>query len=111
MAMEDTVVIGKLFSHLTSYDQIPHFLHAYQEIRHARVKQIRIREASNAGFVRMPPGPEQDARNADLRLARTEWDDGALKTEFEGLADLFGYDAYDAAEVCPIFSLVVDIKC
>lgn len=103
--MEDAVVIGKLFSHLTSLDQIPSFLHAFEEIRQARVAHVKIREASNAAFVRMPPGPEQDRRNADLRLARQEWDDGALKTEFEGLAELFGYDAYDAAEVHRSFIL------
>ncbi|KAI0683882.1 FAD/NAD(P)-binding domain-containing protein [Cytidiella melzeri] len=98
MAIEDAVVLGRLFSHLSSPTQIGSFLHAFEEIRQVRVEQVRVREASNAAFVRMPPGPDQDARNADLRLARTEWDDGALKTEFEGLAGLFGYDAYDAAE-------------
>ncbi|KAI0091408.1 FAD/NAD-P-binding domain-containing protein [Irpex rosettiformis] len=97
MAIEDAVVLGKLFSFLSSPAQIPNFLHAFEEIRQQRVKDVRIREASNAAFVRMPPGPEQDARNTHFRMARGEWDDGALKTEFEGLAVLFGYDAYDAA--------------
>lgn len=106
MAIEDAVVLGKLFSFLSSYEQIPNFLHAFEEIRQERVKSVRVREESNAAFVRMPPGPEQDARNSHFRMARNEWDDGALKSEFEGLAELFGYDAYDAAAV----SLAVDVR-
>lgn len=47
----------------------------------------------------MPPGPEQDARNAACRLQKRDWDDGNLKSEFENLQSLFGYDAEDAAEV------------
>ncbi|KAI0692644.1 FAD/NAD(P)-binding domain-containing protein [Cytidiella melzeri] len=98
MAVEDAVVLGTLFSHLSSEDQIPRFLYAYEEMRQGRTTQVRERDVSNAAFLRMPPGPEKDARNADFRQARGEWDDGALKTEFEGLFELFGYDAYDAAE-------------
>ena len=56
-------------------------------------------DISNAAFVRLPPGPERDARDADIRLARDEWDDGSLKHEFEGLAGLFCYEAEDAAQV------------
>ena len=105
MAIEDAVVLGKLFSFLSSYEQIPNFLHAFEEIRQERVKKVKIREESNAAFVRMPPGPAQDARNSHFRMARNEWDDGALKSEFEGLAELFGYDAYDAAAVSDVISV------
>ena len=105
MAIEDAVVLGKLFSFLSSYEQIPNFLHAFEEIRQERVKKVKIREESNAAFVRMPPGPAQDARNSHFRMARNEWDDGALKSEFEGLAELFGYDAYDAAAVSNVIGV------
>ncbi|KAI0346928.1 FAD/NAD(P)-binding domain-containing protein [Trametopsis cervina] len=98
MALEDAVVLGQLFSHLSTEEQIPRFLYAYEELRQGRTAEVKVRDVSNAVFLRMPPGPERDARDADLRHARGEWDDGALKTEFEGLAMLFGYDAYDAAE-------------
>jgi salicylate hydroxylase len=99
MALEDAVVLGTLFSHLTSMDQITTFLNAYEEIRMARTVKVKERDVSNAVFIRMPPGPERDARNESARHTRDEWDDGTLKTEFEGLAMLFAYDAYDAAEV------------
>ena len=99
MALEDAVVFGTLFGNLSSWSQVPTFLNAYQEIRHNRTTEVNNMDVSNAAFVRLPPGPERDARNADIRLARDEWDDGALKSEFEGLANLFCYEAEDAAQV------------
>lgn len=99
MALEDAVVFGTLFSNLSSRAQIPTFLNAYQEIRLNRTTTVNNMDISNAAFVRLPPGPERDARDADIRLARDEWDDGSLKHEFEGLAGLFCYEAEDAAQV------------
>ena len=99
MALEDAVVLGTLFGHLTSIDQVSAFLYAYEELRMARTAKVKERDVSNALFVRLPPGPEREERNDSVRHARDEWDDGGLKTEFEGLAMLFAYDAYDAAEV------------
>ena len=99
MALEDAVVFGTLFSHLSSWDQVPTFLNAYQEIREARCTFVNEMDISNAAFVRLPPGPERDARDSNIRLARDEWDDGSLKREFEGLAGLFCYEAEDAAQV------------
>ena len=99
MAIEDAVVFGQLFSHLSSEDQILPFLNAYEEIRKERTESVLEREISNTEMVTLPPGSAKDARDASCRQARNEWDEGLLKAEFEGLFDLFGYDAYDAAEV------------
>ena len=99
MALEDAVVFGTLFGNLSSWSQVSTFLNAYQEIRHNRTTEVNSMDVSNAAFMRLLPGPERDARNADIRLARDEWDDGALKREFEGLAILFCYEAEDAAQV------------
>jgi salicylate hydroxylase len=100
MTLEDVVVLGTLFSHLKSKDQISRLLYAYGEIRQARTSKVRAQEDSNAAFLLMSPSPEQEARDASFRRSRAEWEDeDSLKTEFEGLFDLFGYDAYDAAEV------------
>lgn len=65
----------------------------------ARIPGVRERDDGNAMIVRLPPGPIRDARNAGLQVPRQEWDEGTVKTEFEGVAMLFAYDAYDAAEV------------
>lgn len=99
MALEDAVVLGTLFSHLSSSSQVSQFLNAYQEIRQGRTKYVLEMDVSNAAFVRLPPGSEQQARDQQIRMARDEWDDGSLKQEFEGLARLFCYEAEDAAEV------------
>ncbi len=106
MALEDAVVFGQLFRHLSSEDQIPRFLNAYEELRQERTAQVLEREISNTEMVTMPPGPERDARDASFKQTRDKWDEGLLKAEFEGLFDLFGYDAYDAAEVCVLFVIV-----
>lgn len=98
MALEDAVVFGTLFTNLSSRAQIPTFLNAYQEIRLNRTTAVNNTDISNAAFMRLAPGPEKDARDADIRLARDEWDDGSLKTEFEGLAGVFCYEAEDAAQ-------------
>ena len=100
MALEDAVVFGTLFQKLSSLDQLSTFLNAYQEIREGRTTEVNKNEASAAAFCRLPPGPMRDARNAEMRLSRDEWDDGSMKKEFEGIAGLFGYEAEDAAQVC-----------
>ena len=99
MALEDAVVFGTLLQNLSDIDQLPRFLNAYQEIREGRTTQINKNEASAAAFCRLPPGPERDARNAEMKLSRDDWDDGSMKKEFEGIAGLFGYEAEDAAQV------------
>lgn len=99
MALEDAVVFGTLFSRLKKEKQIGSFVSAYQEIREDRTNVVNNVDVSNAALVRMPPGPERDARNASIRQSRSEWNDGALQREFEGVAALFAYEAQDAAEV------------
>lgn len=103
MALEDAAVFSALFSRLRRPDQIGAFVSAYQEIREARIVEVRRMDVSNAELVRMPPGPERDARDADITQPRGEWDDGGLQREFEGVAALFGYEALDAADVSAEF--------
>ena len=42
MAAEDAVVLGSLFSHLSTLDQIPSFLNAYQELRQKRCELVNM---------------------------------------------------------------------
>lgn len=102
MALEDAAVFAALFSRLRREDQIGAFVSAYQEIREARVIEVRRIDISNAAFVRMPPSPERDKRDEGLRHARSEWDDVQLLREYEGIAALFGYEALDAADVSDV---------
>ncbi|KAM5533813.1 hypothetical protein V8D89_012476 [Ganoderma adspersum] len=98
MAVEDAVVLGSLFSHLRMMDQIPSFLDAYQELRQRRCDLVKLADIGNAQMVSMPDGAQADARDEDMRRRKDEWDEGTLKAQFEEIAEIFLYDAGDAAE-------------
>ena len=98
MATEDAVVLGALFSHLSTFDQIPSFLSAYQELRQRRCALVIAADVGNARMVAMPDGPGAAARDEDMRRRKDEWDEGTLKAQFEEIAEIFAYDAGDAAE-------------
>ena len=97
MAVEDAVVLGALFSHLRTLDQIPSFLSAYEELRQRRCGLVFAADMGNAKMVAMPDGPMAAARDDDMRRRKDEWDEGTLKAQFEEIAEIFLYDAYDAA--------------
>ncbi|KAI0358251.1 FAD/NAD-P-binding domain-containing protein [Trametes cingulata] len=98
MAIEDAVVFGSLFSHLRMIDQIGSFTSAYQELRQRRCELVKLADIANAQMVAMPDGPQADARDEDMRRRKDEWDEGTLKAQFEEIAEIFLYDAGDAAE-------------
>ncbi|GBE86344.1 FAD/NAD(P)-binding domain-containing protein [Sparassis latifolia] len=98
MAVEDAVVFGTLFGRLKSWLQAPSFISAYQELRQGRCKAVKVADIANAHLVAMPPGPMRDARNASVSRELDEWDEGTLKAQFEEIAEVFGYDAADAAD-------------
>ncbi|TBU59476.1 FAD/NAD(P)-binding domain-containing protein [Dichomitus squalens] len=98
MAIEDAVVLGSLFSHLSMIDQVPSFLSAYQELRQRRCELLMAAGISNARTVALPDGPLAEKRNADMRARNVDWDEGTLKAQFEEIAEIFAYDAGDAAE-------------
>ena len=98
MAVEDAVVLGSLFSHLRTTNQIPSFLSAYQELRQRRCDLVKLADIGNAQMVAMPDGPAADARDEDMRHTADEWDEGMMAAQFEEIAEIFLYDAGDAAE-------------
>ncbi|KAJ6503779.1 hypothetical protein C8R45DRAFT_1051126 [Mycena sanguinolenta] len=68
MAIEDTAVLGALFSHITSATQIPSLLQAYQTIRRARATETHLASRMNQKIFHLPHGPEQQARDLAMRL-------------------------------------------
>lgn len=98
MAVEDAVVFGCLLSHLRALTQLPTLISAYQELRQQRNTVVRAADVGNARMMALPPGPEADARDEDMRRERNEWDEGMLKAQFEEISGIFLYDAGDAAE-------------
>lgn len=99
MVVEDAVVLGTLFSHLDKWSQVGSFLNAYQELREGRTKAVKVEETTNADLVALPHGEKRDARNKNMAPARrdSEWDEGVLKRELDVFAEIFCYQAYDAA--------------
>ncbi|KAL4247676.1 FAD/NAD(P)-binding domain superfamily protein [Abortiporus biennis] len=113
MAIEDAAVIGNLFSHLSHRDQIAPLLHAYQDLRYERTANTQASSTLNQKIFHLPDGPEQEARDYDMKIAmeaelkaiRGEADSGF---EAEGSANQwadkrksavqFGYDADEEAE-------------
>lgn len=79
-------------------DQVPAFLGAYQELRQQRCETVGRSDIKGAELMALPPGPAADARDENIRRQMQEWDEGMLKASFEEIAEIFGYDAGDAAE-------------
>ncbi|TFY56669.1 hypothetical protein EVG20_g8838, partial [Dentipellis fragilis] len=102
LAVEDAAVLGTLFSHLRSPDQIATLLYAYQDLRQERSGILNELELSNAGLCWFAPGPERDARNESMRQSRAQgsehWDDSALGDQWGVISEVWGYHAVDAAE-------------
>ena len=98
--IEDGCVLGNLFSRLTSADQIPYFLRAYEKLRLSRTANTQAQSRLNQKIFHYPDGPEQEARDASMRAA--------MKGQTEGSADQwadkgknkiqFSYDADESAE-------------
>ncbi|KAJ3564100.1 hypothetical protein NP233_g8513 [Leucocoprinus birnbaumii] len=101
LATEDAAVLGSLMSHLSSRDQIPQLLEAFQEIRQARCLQVQESESRNAMLVTLPPGEDREMRDAGMARSLqvdTTWDDSMLREQWEEIGEVFGYNATEAAE-------------
>ncbi|CAE6445671.1 unnamed protein product [Rhizoctonia solani] len=120
MAVEDAVVLGGLLSGVRRTDDLPRLLRAYQDLRLPRTAESQKSARLNQFIFHLPDGPEQLARDADMRQAM-EWEQAWLSKEngksgsglkeertWEGnmnqWADQtknklqFGYDAFTAVE-------------
>jgi len=91
-------------SHLSSREQLPQILEAYQDLRLLRVKQVRETELNNAALVTYTDPQMQTMRNAALgqslkqSTAYDKWSDEKLNAQWQEIGAVFGYDAADAAE-------------
>ena len=112
MAIEDAAVLGNLFSRLSHPSQIAPLLHAYQSLRLKRTADTQASSRLNQHIFHLPDGPEQEARDADMRAAmeaefrmlRGEPVDVTLEGSKNQWADRkknmmqFGYDADAVAD-------------
>jgi salicylate hydroxylase len=104
MAVEDSAVLAKLFSHLLSEDQIESFLWAFQELRYDRVCQMLHSETRNIASMTLPPGDIQRVRDQCMRDKHRsggnvlEGEGGNISEQWEEIKATFGYDAEDEAD-------------
>lgn len=103
LAIEDAVVLGVLMSRLRTWEQIPQFLEAFQDLRQARCNHVRLSELHNAALMTLPNGPDRDMRDAAMQYSLNanpdpQWDDTKLREQYEEIGEVFGYNAREAAE-------------
>jgi len=106
MAIEDGAVLGNLLSRISRISQLKPLLKAYQDLRLPRTTEAQRSSRLNQHIFHLPDGPEQRARDTNMRKAMAlelSGDREALRRESTGnrnqWADkgksdvLFGYDA------------------
>ncbi|KAG2145434.1 uncharacterized protein EDB93DRAFT_1087020 [Suillus bovinus] len=72
MAIEDAAVLGNLFSHCSDRSQIAPLLYAYQSIRYDRATATQKSSSLNRFIFHKPDGPEQEARDREMRAAKED---------------------------------------
>ncbi|KZV77319.1 FAD/NAD-P-binding domain-containing protein [Peniophora sp. CONT] len=109
MSLEDSAALGKLFSHALDHAQIPSFLHAFTELRHARCERMVALDSGSLSWITMS-GPAATQRNDEFRERAAAgkdtmepMEDDALSSEksqaiLDENREIFGYDAEDAAD-------------
>ena len=103
MGLEDSVILGTLFSHYKDDFQIPIFLQAYQDLREERCREVQDNERRTVTWFQTgfdPEGPEVRALLDSLHAAAAKnpgMEEGLLE-QWEDCKYTYAYDAYDAAE-------------
>ncbi|KAG6817236.1 hypothetical protein H0H87_011293 [Tephrocybe sp. NHM501043] len=105
MAIEDGAVLAKLFSHLRSEEQISPFLYAFETLRQSRCTAVGTKEFGDIYFMSLPPGEQQEGRDAHFRGRRDRGLNVLDADSFEEetpqwteIKEVFGYDAEDEAD-------------
>ena len=108
LSLEDGAVLAKLFSHLSSKDQIASFLYAFQDLCLSRCKTTSDNELDNVVFMTLPHGDYQMDRDMMLRqkdaaglnvLTPDDGDESLIASErWEKVKFMFGYDCEDEAD-------------
>lgn len=98
MAIEDAAVLGNLLSRLSHKSQLKPLLEAYQTLRHDRTADAQAQSRLNQLIFHMPDGPEQRARDDNMRRAMQGHKDVAdggpnQWADKKKSNTLFGYDA------------------
>lgn len=98
MSIEDAAVLGKLFSHLKSEDQIGNILWGFQDIRQERCDMALEREKYRARVFTLKKGPEQEKRDETIRVLNRDAGSDLGLYSLEEPRVLFAYDCEDQGE-------------
>ncbi|KAF8581960.1 FAD/NAD(P)-binding domain-containing protein [Ramaria rubella] len=104
MAIEDAAFIGNIFSRLSHPAQIAPMLNAYQDLRFPRAAATQLSSRLNQKIFHLNDGPEQEERDASMRSAMLDPDQGSFEGNQNQWADQrkndeqFRYDADKEAE-------------
>ncbi|EPQ51270.1 FAD/NAD P-binding domain-containing protein, partial [Gloeophyllum trabeum ATCC 11539] len=104
LVIEDAAALGTLFAHLSSHDQIPSLVSAFEEIRLPRSADVIKSEIGKLEAVALPHGASEvqaKGLSSALSMPLTSWDDDIennLRAEWEELIRMFNYDANEVAE-------------
>ena len=100
MAIEDAAVLGNLLSHISHRSQLKSLLYAYESLRLPRASATQASSRLNQTIFHLPDGPDQEARDFQMRKAmeaallandREEW--AALNRRFHlTISELPGLD-------------------
>lgn len=103
-ALGDGVVLGTLFSHLSSPSEISVLLGAFEEIRKPRALDLLQDEQELMAWFSLPAGPAADARRTAFLSAASSasgnWgkeDDDTMRALWDGFIRVAAYDAYETA--------------
>lgn len=100
MAVEDAAALAEAISMISSKYELQTALNAFQTVRVERANQMQEASLVNGRLLHFPDGPEQQARDAAMRLevegrpfteSPNQWSDPVTQ------AWCFGYDAEEAA--------------
>lgn len=72
MAIEDGAVLGNLLSYISDESQLLPLLYAYQSLRLPRATETQRQSRANQKIFHLDDGPEQEARDADMRIAAAQ---------------------------------------
>ncbi|KAL1966957.1 hypothetical protein VTN77DRAFT_3701 [Rasamsonia byssochlamydoides] len=96
-AVEDAAALGVLLSTISSRQEIPLALQAYERSRKQRAETVQQSGSQNRITLHLPDGPEQRARDEQFRQAMNGGANPDRWTDRETQRFLWGWDAEEAA--------------
>ncbi|KAH9004767.1 hypothetical protein EDB86DRAFT_1986536 [Lactarius hatsudake] len=102
LSVESAAVFSTLFSYVRGFDHIPLLVRAYETIRRDRADFLHRVELTHVTQTMFPPGPEQMARDHEMRkllhAGQAKWDDDAYLGLWGQVCETWAYNAFDAAD-------------